>query len=92
MTNGGVILNNSGANTATVTDSLFLNNSVSTVSPGDTGGAIQNSGGTLIVSNSTFVSNSVPEGEGGAISNGATLTLSNNGTLQHDQTVTLIVQ
>jgi CSLREA domain-containing protein len=78
VTNGGAILNNSGTNTATVTDSFFLNNSVSTASQGDTGGAIQNSGGTLTVGNSTFVGNSVPEGEGGAIANGGTLTLSNN--------------
>ena len=81
-TNGGAILNSSGANTATVTDSFFLNNSVSTAPQGlaadFTGGAIQNNGGTLIVSNSTFVGNSAPAGEGGAIANGATLTLSNN--------------
>jgi hypothetical protein len=55
------ILNSNGANTATVTDSFFLNNSVSTASQGDTGGAIQNSGGTLAVANSTFVGKSAPE-------------------------------
>jgi predicted outer membrane repeat protein len=74
-TNGGAILNNSGANTATVTTSFFLNNSAS---QGNTGGAIQNSGGTLVVGNNTFVGNSAPGGEGGAIANGGTLTLSNN--------------
>ncbi len=81
VTNGGAILNNSGANTATVTDSFFLNNSVSTAPQGaaaSTGGAIQNNGGTLTVGNSTFVGNSAPEGKGGAIANGATLALSNN--------------
>jgi CSLREA domain-containing protein len=80
--NGGAILNSSGSNTATVTDSFFLNNSVSTAPQGEaasfTGGAIQNDGGTLTVGNSTFVGNSAPAGEGGAIANGATLTLSNN--------------
>lgn len=68
-TNGGAILNSSGANMATVTDSFFLNNSVSTAPQGEaadfTGGAMQNNGGTFIVSNSTFVGNSAPAGESG---------------------------
>ena len=74
FTNGGAICNSS---TLTITDSTF-NDNQSQGNNGGYGGAIYNSAGALIVTNSTFYLNSATSGGGAIYAPGGTVQISNS--------------